>query len=163
VWVAGEYPTKIWLDSRHIFYRRRVTWIYNVNFLGKHFCDVWMLWFLLNRQSGVESQHLLHVCIVPLSLDFVANRGENNFLIIYRAPCKQGDPRNFYIKTLRGLNAIWTSGALFPGVVWFEHEASQSHHSSTELTFKSLTRIHGVHRDDSSHSELAWNDWVRSE
>ena len=84
-------------------------------------------------------------------------------LIIYRAPCKQCGPKNFYIKTLRGLNAIWTSGALFPGVAWLGHEASQSHHSSTELTFKSLTCIRGVHRDDSFRSELAWNSWMRSE
>lgn len=163
MWIAGGYPTKICLDSRHIFYRRRMTWIYSVNFGGKHFYGIWILWFLLNRQSGVESQHLLHVCIVPLSFDFVASRWQKKTLLItYRAPCKQGGPRNFYIKEIRVLNAIGTSGALFPGVVWLEHEASQSH-SSTELTFKSHTCIHGVHTDDSSRPELAWNGWVRSE
>jgi hypothetical protein len=78
-------------------------------------------------------------------------------LITYRAPCKQGGPRNFYIGTLRDLNAIGTSGALLPGVVWLGHEAS------TELTFKSLAYIHGVHRDYSSRPELAWNGWIRSE
>ena len=44
---------------------------------------------------------------------------------------------------------------LFSGVVWLGHEANQSYHSSTELTFKCLTRVHGMHRDDSSCTELA--------
>jgi hypothetical protein len=84
-------------------------------------------------------------------------------LITYYAPYKQGGPRNLYIRTFRVLNAIEISGALLPGVVWFEHEASQSHHSGTDLTFKSLTCIHRVHRNDSSRPELAWCGWVRSE
>jgi hypothetical protein len=76
-------------------------------------------------------------------------------LITYHALCKQDGSRNVYIRTLRVLNAIEILGALLPGVVWFGHEAIQSHPSSTDLTFKFLTCIHRVHRNDSSRPELA--------
>jgi hypothetical protein len=102
---------------------------------------------------------------VRLSLDFVfATRGQNTYLVItYRAPRKQGGPKNFYIRTFRVLNAIWTSEALLPWVIWLGHEASQSPPSSTDLPFKTVTCIHGVHRDNSSRPELAWNGWVRAQ
>jgi hypothetical protein len=126
-------------------------------------CKFWwekLLWFL-NTMISIEQTVWCRFPTPPACMHrpsvhrFCCQSLVTQLLITYRAPCKQGGPRNFYIRTVRGLKAIGMSGALFPRVVWLGHEARQSHHSSTNLTFNSLTCIHGVHTDDSSRPELA--------
>lgn len=92
---------------------------------------------------------------VPVSLDPVATRGQNNYLsIIHRAPCKYCVPKNFYLRTFRVLSAMGVLGALSSVVNWPRREASPSPPSSAEAkNGRSCVSI-------ASHALVEWSGMI---